>query len=196
MRENHSVAAEPEPVSVQVVEWLVFLRVDFSDKCACVLEQSTNLLGLAIGYVIATQGDGGHVKAQIFSCPPVTGFPALSRGGEMVVEQGGPNPLGRPVGKGIRFKQPEHTGITFQQPHRKIHKPRVLLHSSKRREPHLPVKPGLVRCHKRGRPFHVARLVLEIISQPVFAIITSFDDDFRPRPSHDTEQAVIIDAAE
>ena len=51
MRENHSVAVEPEPVSVQVVEWvgLVPFNFQFFTRLAAVFAEEVLLINLRCG---------------------------------------------------------------------------------------------------------------------------------------------------
>src|SRR5581483_2175144 len=78
----------------------------------------------------------------------------------------------------------------FEQGGGQVHEPPIFTGRAKGREPHLPVKPRLMRRTPCRRALHIARLPFKYVWLPVDSIGASFDFDLEPILCHHPEEPV------
>src|SRR5437588_1509949 len=122
--------------------------------------------------------------------PPCAGGLVLGPRSEMVVVNGGADVTRWLVWKWIARQQSQDLGIISEQAFRKADKPEIMPIGAKRREPHLPIQPGLVRRRPMRRLIQIAGFPFEFVREPFDAVRTSFHNDLRPRFRHHAEQTV------
>src|SRR5579863_296653 len=135
------------------------------------------LLKVAEGYL-------REVHSLELAMPPGAGCASLGEVREVVVVNNGAHVVGRRRRERIALEQCQHFRGPFEQAGHEVHEPGILLEAIQRREPHLPVKPRLMRGDPGWRALYVPRLVLELVVLPGDAVIRALDDDLEPRRGH------------
>src|SRR6516225_10320755 len=103
------------------------------------------------------QARRGKIQPLVLTPPPRP----IAEVREVIEKNARANVFGGCLWKWVRFEQPQHAPLAFQQPDHKAREPRVFLASAQRRKPHLPVEPRLVRRNHRRRPHYAAGFIPE-----------------------------------
>src|SRR5207245_3520689 len=109
--------------------------------------------------------------------PPRLRAGPRGRGAETVAVVGKPHVTGRRFREGVLRQQRHHLRAPLQQPADEGEEPVPRAVGGERREPHLPVEPGLVGRHEPRPPGHVARLPAKAVFAPCHAVATALDHD-------------------
>ena len=89
-------------------------------------------------------------------------------------------------------KQPGDIQLSLQQTNGEPGKPGILLWSSQRGEPHLPIEPGLMWRAAIRSAVYIARFPFEFVRQPVDPIGAAFDHNLAAIFRHYAKQAVSV----
>jgi hypothetical protein len=93
-------------------------------------------------------------------------------------------------------QQRKDFGRSLEKAHAKLEEPTVILITSQRGEPHLPIQAWLVWRHPTRGPGQIPGLKLKSVFHPLLLIIAAFDNNFRARGCHHGKQAVMIQTPE
>jgi hypothetical protein len=96
------------------------------------------------------------------------------------------------IWKWVMGKQPSDIRLSLEQTNCEPDKPRILLWSSQRGEPHVPIEPWLMWRAPTRDTVYIARFPFEFVRQPIDSIGAAFDHNLATIFRHYAKQAVAI----
>ena len=140
---------------------------------------------------------GGEIERSLQRPHPPGARPAsLLRRAEPIVVQGRTDVLGRRPGERIGPIKATTSGVPARSPSARLPSQPRSAPRPERREPELPVQPGMEGCHEARAPHRIPGLIAESVRLPVRAVPASLEHQLRPLGGHHPKQAVAIDRAE
>src|SRR5213080_2256577 len=133
-----------------------------------------------------------QIFAQLFTFPPCASLSMFFRRSESITIQDRADIARWQIWKWVMGKQPSDIRLSLEQTNGEPDKPGILLWSSQRGEPHLPIEPGLMwRTPARGAVYG-ARFPSEFVRQPIDSIGAAFDYNLAAIFRHYAKQAVAV----
>src|SRR5438874_12804776 len=136
--------------------------------------------------------NGRQIFAQLSAFPPCASLSMFFRRSESITIQDRADIARWQIWEWVMGKQPSDIRLSLEQTNGEPDKPGILLWSSQRGEPHLPIEPGLMwRTPARGAVYG-ARFPSEFVRQPIDSIGAAFDHNLAAIFRHYAKQAVAV----
>src|SRR5205823_2340418 len=124
--------------------------------------------------------------------PPCAGFPMFFCRCESITIQDRADVARWLIWKWVMGKQSSDIRLCLEQTNGKPDKPGILLWSSQRGEPHLPIESRLMWRAPAGRAFYVTGFPFEFVRQPIDAICAAFDHNLTAILRHYAKQSIAV----
>src|SRR5438874_8636479 len=135
---------------------------------------------------------GRQIFAQLSAFPPCASLSMFFRRSESITIQDRADIARRLFWKWVMGKQPSDIRLSLEQTNGEPDKPGILLWSSQRGEPHLPIESRLMWRAPAGRAFYVTGFPFEFVRQPIDAICAAFDHNLTAILRHYAKQSIAV----
>src|SRR6266487_6717040 len=153
---------------------------------------SLNQRGQSVILLVLLKRNSRQVFAEFLTFPPCASLPMFFCRCESITIQDRADVARWLIWKWVMRKQPSDIRLCLEQTNCEPDKPGILLWSSQRGEPHLPIESRLMWRAPAGRASYVTGFPFEFVRQPIDAICAAFDHNLAAILGHYAKKPVAI----